>query len=89
LIACGETAGYGHYKKAKLRSRGVDSMASRTSLLRSFTILVGAFQGLAPWATSLSCSAANCIARQIYPSTDAPSLLLVWMYDLTMSMPTV
>jgi hypothetical protein len=46
LIACGETAGYGHYEKAKLRSSGVDSMASRTSLLRSFMMLVDWI----PWA---------------------------------------
>jgi hypothetical protein len=64
-VACGETAGHGDLRTKKLLSSDVDFLLRKsTSLLRSFTILIGAFPGLAPWATSLSCSAANHIDYQ-------------------------
>ena len=52
-------------------------MGRQTLLRHSFTTTVGRFPGLASWATSPSCSAANRIARPIYhQSTDAPLLNL-------------
>jgi len=71
LIACGETAGHSDRDTKKLRSSDVD-FADRRRCSAASPPWSSHSQGFAPWATFLSCSAANRIARPIYDqSTDA------------------